>query len=149
MTRGEGKAEIELIKHASMMELSVSIDANVEVECDRCLDLFTLPISFEDDVVVKISDLDGEDDGDVIWIHPWDDRLDLAPYIYESIILSLPYQRTHQTLEQCNQDMVSRFSIVSEQEFEELEQQIESEPIAAKIEEISKNPFAKLADIKE
>ena len=55
-----------------------------------------------------------------LWLSPSEDFVDLTQYIYESIVLSLPYQRVHPDGE-CDPDMLGRFRIVSEQEFETIE----------------------------
>lgn len=117
---GRGRIEVRLIRHASMMDLFVTIGAKVEVACDRCLEHFWTDVLFEGELVVKISDVQGEYDGDVMWVSPQEDRVDLKQYFYESIVLSLPFQRVHEDISLCNQDMIGRFSIVSEGEFEEL-----------------------------
>ena len=49
-----------------------------------------------------------------------EDRVELAQYIYESIVLSLPYQRVHPEGE-CNPEMLERFRIVSDREFASIE----------------------------
>ena len=51
---------------------------------------------------------------------PGEDQVDLKQYIYESIVLSLPYQRVHPE-GMCNPDMLERFRIVSDQEFASIE----------------------------
>ena len=55
-----------------------------------------------------------------MWLSPSEDFVDLTQYIYESIVLSLPYQRVHPDGE-CDLDMLGRFRIVSKQEFETIE----------------------------
>ena len=46
---------------------------------------------------------------------PGEDEVDLAQYIYESIVLSLPYQRVHPEGE-CDPEMLGRFRIVSDED---------------------------------
>ena len=55
-----------------------------------------------------------------MWMLPGEDRVELAQYIYESIVLSLPYQRVHPEGE-CNPEMLERFRIVSDREFASIE----------------------------
>ncbi|MEG0467543.1 MAG: DUF177 domain-containing protein [Mucinivorans sp.] len=105
---GEGKIEIDLLRHANFMELDVTITGSVELECDRCTDLYTQPIDFDGQVVVKISPtaVAEPSDGDIIWINPADGCLDLGQWIYESIVLSLPVQRAHPDKKDCNQEVI-------------------------------------------
>ena len=155
VAHGQGQARVEVVKHASMMELSVAIDAEVLLTCDRCLDEFLCPVHFEGRPVVKISDSipEGErysgdahreannSDGDVLWISPADDSLDMGQYIYESIMLSLPFQRVHRNIGECNPDMLKRFRIVTESEFDDLTRGAAAEE--------ADGPFASLAGLKE
>lgn len=121
---GRAHAEVVLLKKPSMFDLQVTIDGEVTVPCDRCLEDCVLPVHFKGHPVVKFSEEEQDSDGEVIWIHPAEDLLDLGQYIYESIVLSLPYQRVH-PLDAlgnplCNPDMLGRFRIVSEAEFDRL-----------------------------
>ena len=95
-------------------------EVSVVVECDRCLEDCRVPIDFEGQLVVKFSDEVHEYDGEVMWMLPGEDRVELAQYIYESIVLSLPYQRVHPEGE-CNPEMLERFRIVSDREFASIE----------------------------
>lgn len=115
---GRGDVRVRMVRHASMMDLFVDIDARVELECDRCLESYWTDVAFEGELVVKISDEIGEYDGEVMWISPSQSQLDLRQYIYESVVLSLPYHRVHPNISDCNQDMIKRFKIISEDEFD-------------------------------
>ena len=70
-----------------------------------------------------------------------EDEVDLTQYIYESIVLALPYQRVHPDGE-CNPDMLERFRIVSDEEFGRLEDRAEAEGR-------NEGEWAKLAALKE
>ena len=60
-----------------------------------------------------------------MWISPAEGEVSLAQYIYESIVLSLPYQRVHPEGE-CDADMLHRFRIVSQEEFSQIEHDAET-----------------------
>ncbi len=135
---GSCEVDIDMNFSETMMDMSVKILGRVIVECDRCLDDCAVEIDFEAPLVVKIcgeiGDEQGEDlsDGEVIWLPQSESSLNLAQYIYESIVLSLPYQRVHAEGE-CNEEMMERFKIITSQEFEEIEQrsqQAESKTIS-------------------
>ncbi|MFI3261422.1 MAG: DUF177 domain-containing protein [Rikenellaceae bacterium] len=126
----DGKCEvsIELEKSNNSLALDVEIIGDVKVVCDRCLDEFLLPMSYDGELIVKVASgvVSGEyeineneiseDDFnvDVMWQNSDEDTLDLAQYIYESICLGLPFQKVHPADERgilmCNEDMLSRFS---------------------------------------
>ncbi|MFR9603418.1 MAG: DUF177 domain-containing protein [Rikenellaceae bacterium] len=125
--------DIDMTYSETMMELYVKISGSVVVECDRCLDDCNIDIDFEAPLIVKISgEIDDnqeskESDGDILWLPLGESALDLSQYIYESIILALPYQRVHADGE-CNPEMIERFKIVSEEEFDEIEQKSQQSP---------------------
>lgn len=119
----DAQCTIELDKSETMLQLQIEISGSVEVECDRCLDPCWVEIEYSNPLVVKFTadeQLANEFDGEVMWITS--DQLDLAHYIYESIILSLPYQRVHQDIANCNPEVASYLAgEVGELEVGELE----------------------------
>lgn len=113
-------ASVLMTKAASILTFEVDLDGIAIVECDRCLDELEFPVETSDTLYVKFSEEEIEFDGEVMWLNPADEEINLAGYIYESLLLSLPYQRVHESLEDCNQEMIGRFSIVSQEEFNEI-----------------------------
>jgi uncharacterized metal-binding protein YceD (DUF177 family) len=79
-------------------------------------------------LVVKFSDETDYYDGEVMWISPAEDYLDLTQYIYESIVLSLPYSRVHADGE-CNPDMLASFTEITEEELAALEAKAEESDV--------------------
>ena len=124
-----------------MLTLDVTVDGSVVVECDRCLEDCNVPIHYEGQLLVKFSDEVHEYDGEVIWLLPMEDEVDLTQYIYESIVLALPYQRVHPEGE-CNPEMLERFRIVSDSELAAVEAR-------AGAQEHDGGEWAKLAALKE
>ena len=117
---GKLSVEVAMLKADNQLEFDFTISGDVTCECDRCLEDCLVPIDYEGHLIVRISNDEGEYDGDIMWISPADDIVDLTQYIYESIVLSLPYQRVHPEGE-CNPDMIARFAIVSNEELEAIE----------------------------
>ncbi|WP_295939523.1 DUF177 domain-containing protein [uncultured Alistipes sp.] len=138
----DGACEVAVVaeRAEAMHTLDVTIDGSVVVACDRCLEDCRVPIHFEGQLLVKFSDEPREYDGEVLWLMPVEDEIDLTQYIYESIVLALPYQRVHPEGE-CNPEMLERFRIVSEKEFEKIE--------AEAAEPHNEGEWAKLAALKE
>ena len=147
---GHGRAMVTLTKHASMLELETVIAAEVELACDRCLEDFILPVDFQGELVVKLTDevVDQESDGEVMWLSPQADRLSLAQYFYESIMLSLPYQRVHPDIAKCNPEMLKRFRIVSRDEFDEIEQELGAHTIEQELSEEEPEELRKLKGLR-
>ena|SRR6218665_1535313 len=94
--QGDVKIDLELLKQSTMMSLTFRIGGTVKVNCDLCTGEFDLPVSGEYKLIVKIGGSDsGDEDDDIITISASEHELDLAQYIYEYIILSLPIRRVH------------------------------------------------------
>ena len=140
---GDCLVRVRLDRSEAMLELNISIEGKVICECDRCLEDCPIAIDYNGDLVVKFSEETDFYDGDVMWISPSEDMLDLTQYIYESIVLSLPYQRVHPEGE-CNPDMIARFGVISEEEFEAIESRAEADEKSG----ITKGDFNKLAALK-
>ena len=117
---GNCDVHVELNRTEAMLELNISIQGEVICLCDRCLEECPIAIDYNDNLLVKFSDETDYYDGEVMWISPAEDMVDLTQYIYESIVLSLPYSRVHQEGE-CNPEMLASFSEITEEELEELE----------------------------
>ena len=143
---GKLTANVELTKAANLLTIDFSISGTVTVICDRCLEDCQLPIDYKGELVVRFSETENEYDGEVMWLHPTESELNIAQYLYESIMLNLPYQRVHPNREDgqpgCDPDMLSRFKIVSEEEFNRM--------IAPKGQKMEDNPqWEKLRKIKD
>lgn len=145
---GEIVAKVEVDKTARNITLGFEIGGTVEVACDRCLEPCTFPVDYRGVLAVKFTDeplQKGEEyDGEVLWLRRGEQEVDLAQYIYESVVLSLPYRRIHPEgadgKPTCDPDMLARFSIVSPEEFDKLtsreERAIEGDPQWEKLREL-------------
>lgn len=106
---GRCKVHVDIDKSDTQLILDVTIDGHVVCECDRCLEDCTIPVHFDGRLTVFVSDHQGEYDGDNMWVSPDEEDINLMQYIYESIVLSLPYRRVHPDGE-CDPDMMVRFT---------------------------------------
>lgn len=121
---GACEVAVDMERSDAMLLLDIRITGHVVVACDRCLEDCRIPIDFRSSLPVRFSEQEHEYDGEVLWLVPGEDEVDLAQYIYESIVLSLPYQRVHPDGE-CDPDMLGRFRIVSDEEFATIEARAE------------------------
>lgn len=91
------------------MVVNVVISGSVVVECDRCLEDCEIPIDFSGVLEVFFSETEHDYDGFKMWISKGD-TLSLKQYIYESIVISLPYRRVHEE-GGCDPEMMARFTV--------------------------------------
>ena len=111
---GELKASVEADRRASHIDIAIRIDGTVRISCDRCLGVFSLPLSSENRLLVKFGKLHDESDPDIISLAAEVNELDLTQYFYEYIMLSLPIQRHHPADKRgnstCDPEMINRLN---------------------------------------
>ncbi len=89
------KVALEFSKKATMFELHFTFSGWVEVTCDLTNELFQLPIDTSIDVVVKFGD-EFNDENEELLIIPFSEyKINIAQYIYETIVLAIPLKRIH------------------------------------------------------
>ncbi len=109
----QGKVNVDVIlnRQSLMLDFLISIKGQVEVTCDRCLEDFDLPISYEGSLYVKFGESRSDEGEEIIILTTDDSEINLSQYIYESICLSLPIQRYHGmkgTKSKCNKEMIKK-----------------------------------------
>ncbi len=87
-------------KKQSIFLLYFRIDGVVTIPCDRCGDDYAMTLWDEFDIVIKQIDDElvaqkTDDDAEVAYIGRSESILDVSPWIYEFIILSVPIQHIH------------------------------------------------------
>lgn len=82
-------------KQMSMYMLIFEVDGKVSVICDRCLEEFEMPIKSSNTLIAKF-DASEADDAEVIYIPKTAIEIDIAEFIYEFIVLSVPLMRKHE-----------------------------------------------------
>ena len=136
---GQLNVDVVLFKQNHLMEFGCSIKGTVEVTCDRCLEPFSLPISYKGTLYVKVGADKTDVDDDIILLTEEEHEINLAQYFYESTCLSIPISRYHglngTKLADCDAEMLARMSNETDIEAE----QDSIDPRWAKLQEISKN----------
>ena len=93
--RGELNVKIILNKHESMLVFDFTIEGKLQVECDRCLGLFFMPVSSKERLIVKFGETISEESDELLIIPESDHKLSLDKYIFEYISLMVPMQHIH------------------------------------------------------
>jgi len=98
---GQIKIALELEKKPNMMILNFGWEGMVKVECDRCAEVFDHPVRGEQELYVKFGQKTTDDSeelselDDVVVLQMNESKINLAQFIYEFIILSLPLKKVH------------------------------------------------------
>ncbi len=110
--RGELMAEVKLEKCTTHLQLDIEINGRVEVMCDRCLELFYMPLSCTNRLFVKQGKEWEEADPDMITMPLDEHEIDLSQFFYEYVHLALPIKRIHSEdskgHSKCNPEMIRR-----------------------------------------
>jgi len=122
----EGKVNVRLTleKQSSLMIFWFDVSGKVNVQCDRCLEMYDQPIKSKERLFVKFGEKEFNEGDDVIWVSVNDYQLNVAQLIYEFIGLALPIKKVHPNDENgnstCDPEMIEKLKkyVVKEDEGE-------------------------------
>lgn len=89
------KVDLVLDKKITMLELSFKHSGTVNVPCDISNEDFDLPVKGKLDLIVKFGDEYNDDNDEMLILPHGEYQVDVAQYIYEMIVLSVPLKREH------------------------------------------------------
>ncbi|WP_442264485.1 YceD family protein [Tenacibaculum sp. ZS6-P6] len=87
--------DVEFIKKSTLFEVLFSISGSVNVPCDLTSELFDQPIEGDYKLIVKFGQEFNDENEEILIIPHEEYQLNIAQYIYELIILSVPNKRVH------------------------------------------------------
>lgn len=89
------KVDVVLEKKTTFMELTLKHKGTVTVPCDLTNEIFDLPIKGKIKLVVKFGDEYNDENEEMLVLPHGEYQLNVAQYIYEMIVLSIPQKRIH------------------------------------------------------
>ncbi len=105
--KGEVRADVRLNKQDQMLIFEFVIRGSVTVPCDHCGDDCVIPVRGEYNMTARLGG-EGEQGEDVVVLPTTEGDLDIAQYLYEYTVLSLPTRRTHATEADCNPESIKK-----------------------------------------
>jgi len=87
--------DVALIKKTTIMEFNIVVRGNVRIKCDLTNEPYDQSIGNNIDLVVKFGNEFNNEDDEILIIPHGEHKINLAQYIYELIILSVPAKRIH------------------------------------------------------
>ncbi len=105
----KGKVNVNLtIKKTLMMyEFNFQIEGVISIPCDRCLDEMDFPIATNNKLIVKLGKEYSEESDEIVIIPEDEGEINLAWFIYEFIVLTIPIKHVHAP-GKCNKTMTSK-----------------------------------------
>ncbi len=105
------RATITLEKKTTLLQLNFSMSGHLTLACDRCTEDFQQEINQHFELIVKFSDiLENIESDEILILSSKEHTLSLARYIYEFSHLSLPHKRIHQSIDECNPEMLEHIN---------------------------------------
>jgi uncharacterized protein len=92
---GSFKAQIELIKSETMLNVHFVIDGILRLICDRSLEEFDFPFKTEESIILKFGDHEEELASGIKVINRTTQQINVAQDIFELISLAVPMKKLH------------------------------------------------------
>ena len=89
------KVNVVLEKKSTLIELVFKHKGTVNVPCDMTNEEFDLPIKGTMKLIVRFGDAFNNDNEELLILPHGEFQIDIAQYIYEMIVLSVPLRRIH------------------------------------------------------
>ncbi|MEL1245267.1 DUF177 domain-containing protein [Flavobacterium sp. DGU11] len=89
------KVNLVLEKKSTMLELSFKHKGTVNVPCDLSNEDFDQPVKGKLSLIVKFGDEYNDDNDEMLILPHGEYQVNVAQYIYEMIVLSVPSKRVH------------------------------------------------------
>lgn len=104
LSTGKLIADVSLQKSDSMIQMIFKVEGTIELTCDRSLDLFDQPISFENTMIFKFGDEEKELSEDVMVILNDTQTINIADLLFEFIGLQVPMKKLHPRFQEDESD---------------------------------------------
>jgi len=91
----EIKVNVVLEKKNTLMEFTFKHKGIVNVPCDMTNEEFDLPIKGKMKLIVRFGEVFNDDNEELLILPHGEYQIDIAQYIYEMIVLSVPLRRIH------------------------------------------------------
>lgn len=124
------KTVIVFEKKTTLLELNFKISGVVNVNCDLTNEPYNQKIKGEFDLVVKFGDEYNDEYEDILIIPHGEYEINVAQYIYELIILSVPIKKVHPGVKDgtLQSDILKKLEELSPKGLEEKEQTEDVDP---------------------
>ncbi|WP_131536467.1 YceD family protein [Pedobacter nototheniae] len=112
---GKLTVNLELEKQETMLLLKFKVIGTVNLDCDKCLSEFSLPVNLYERQIVKFAEAEMEsDDEEIISLSRKETSIDIAGPLYEMINVAVPYiKNCEQAGKDCDQEMIDRLEQLS------------------------------------
>ncbi len=118
ITEGDFRVDLNLEKQERMLEFEFAISGKAKLDCDRCGGDLLQAVDGKNKLIIKFGPEKQEISDEILIIPESEHRIDISSFIYEFIMLHLPYKRVHAPDEDgnstCNPEVIERLGVKSE-----------------------------------
>ena len=94
--KGSGEVKINLNKTETFIELGLNIVGNIELTCDRSLEMFDYPLDCNEKLLFKFGEEpDNREEDEIVFLHWNTQSINIGQYIYEFISVAVPMKKLH------------------------------------------------------
>lgn len=93
------KVDAVLDKRTTIMDLSLTATGSVNVNCDVTNEPFDLAVDASMDLVIKFGNAFNDDNEELLILSHGEYEFNIAQYVYEMLVLSIPHKRVHPGVE--------------------------------------------------
>lgn len=108
ISNGTVNVKISVEKRLANIELAFDLQGVIMVICDRCLEEMPLPISYQENILVKFSK-EFNDSDEIIVIDDTEGEFDVSWLLYEMTVMAVPVQHSHPS-GLCNKEMIEIYN---------------------------------------
>lgn len=104
------KTKVFLDKKATLLDFNFEVSGHVNVNCDVTNEPFELPVEGKFDLVVNFGESFNDDNESILILPHGSFEVNVAQYIFELIVLSIPAKREHPGIKDgtLNSDILSK-----------------------------------------
>lgn len=123
------KVSVVLEKKSTLLELDIQHKGTVNVPCDVSGEEFDLAIKGKLKLVVKFGDAFNDENEELLILPHGEFQINVAQYIYESIVLSVPLRRIHPGVKDGSlTEVIEKLEALAPKENKESEQKNDIDP---------------------
>ena len=122
--------DLQLEKKPNMLELDFFIEGNVNVNCDVSTEPYNQPISGKLHMVIKFGEEYNDENEELLILPHGEYKIQVEQYIYEAIILAVPYKKVHPGVEDGTLDskILDKLEELAPKQKEEIDNNEEIDP---------------------
>lgn len=90
-----------------IMRFNFQYSGSIDLNCDRCLDKYSFPITQSNKLIVKLGNETSTDD-EIVFLKEDEHQIDISSFVYEYIYLAVPLKHVCEEVGKvCNNEMVN------------------------------------------